>query len=39
MTSQLYCYISVTSDNIVMVMVTSYKITEKNVEGSERMIS
>jgi len=34
-----HCYISVTSYDIVTVMVTSYKITEKDIEGSGRMMS
>jgi len=31
------CHISVTSDVTVTVMVTSHEITEKEIEGSERM--
>ena len=33
------CHTSVTSDDIVTVMVTSLEITEEKVEGSGRMIS
>ena len=33
MTSKSYCHISVTSDDMVTVTVTSYKITEKNIKG------
>ena len=33
------CHTSVTSDDIVTVIVTSNNITEKDVKGSERMIS
>ena len=36
--SESYCHISVTPDDIVTVMVTSYKVTEKDIEDSERMI-
>ena len=32
------CHIYVTSDEMVTVMVTSYKIAEEEIEGSERMI-
>ena len=32
-------YILVISDNMVTVMVTSHKVTEKDIEGSERIIS
>jgi len=34
-----HCHTSVTSDDIVTVMVTSHKITEKDIKGSGRMIS
>ena len=34
-----HCHKSVTSDDMVTVMVTSHEITEKDVEGSERMTS
>ena len=36
--SQSHCHTSVTSNNIVTVIVTSYKITEKDVEDSRKMI-
>ena len=39
MTSGSHCHTSVTSDDMVTVMVTSHEITEKDVEGSERIIS
>ena len=32
------CHTSVTLDDMVTVIVTSYKVTRKNVEGSGRMI-
>ena len=38
MTLQSHCHTSVTSDDTVTVTVTSHKVTEKNVEGSEKMI-
>jgi len=34
-----YCHTSVTSYNMVTVMVTSYEVTEKDVEGSGRITS
>ena len=34
-----HCHTSVTSDDMVTVMVTSYDITEKDIEGSRRIIS
>ena len=34
-----HCHTSVTSDDIVTVIVISYEITEKNVEGFERIMS
>jgi len=37
--SQLHCHTSVTPDNIVIVIVTSHKITGKNVEGSGKIMS
>ena len=37
--SQSHCYTSVTSDDIVTVMVTSHEVTNKDIESSERMIS
>ena len=37
-TSQLCCHTSVTSYDIVTVIVTSHEVTEKNIEGSRRMI-
>ena len=37
--SQSYCHTSVISNNIVIVTVTDYKVTEQNVESSGRMIS
>ena len=33
-----YCHTSVTLDDIVTVTVTSHKVTEKDVEGSEKMM-
>ena len=36
---QSYCYTSVTSDDMVTVMVTSHMITEKDIENSKRIIS
>ena len=39
MISELHCYILVTSDDMVTVMVTSHKIIKKNVKDSERMMS
>ena len=35
-----YCHISVsvTLDDMVIVIVTSYKVTEKDIEDSERMM-
>ena len=39
MISQSHYHTSVTLDDMVTVMVTSYKVTEKGVEGSEKMIS
>ena len=34
-----HSHTSVTSDDIATVIVTSYKITEKNIEASEKMMS
>jgi len=34
----LYCHTSVTSDDMVTVVVTSHKVTEKNIEGSEKIM-
>jgi len=34
----LYCHTSVTSDDMVTVIVTSHKVTEKNIEGSEKIM-
>jgi len=34
-----HCHTSVTSDDTVTVMVTSHKITEKDIESSGRMMS
>ena len=39
MTSQSHCHPSVTSDDMVTVTVTSHEVTEKDVEGSGKMIS
>ena len=36
-TSWSYCHTSVTSDDMVTVIVTSYKIIEKNIKDSEKM--
>jgi len=36
--SQSHCHTSVTSNNIVTVIVTSHKVIEKGVEDSEKMI-
>ena len=36
--SQSCCHISVTSDDMVIVIVISYEITEKDIEGSRKMI-
>ena len=36
MISQSHCHTSVTSDDMVTVIVTSYKITEKKVEDSKK---
>ena len=33
-----HCHTSVTSDIMVTVMVTSHEITEKDIEGSERIM-
>jgi len=33
-----HCHKSVTSDNMVTVTVTSYEITEKDIEDSGKMI-
>jgi len=33
-----HCHTSVTSDDMITVMVISYKITEKNIKGSGRII-
>ena len=38
MTSQSHCHTSVTSDDMVTVMVTSYEVTEKDVKGSGKII-
>ena len=37
--SQPHYHTSVTSDGMVTVIVTSYEVTEKNVEGSGKMMS
>jgi len=37
--SQSHCHISVKSDDMVTVMVTSHEVTEKSVEGFRKMIS
>ena len=37
-TSWLYCYTAVTLDEKVTVIVTSHKVTEKDVDDSGRMI-
>ena len=34
-----HCHTSVTSDDIVIVIVTSHKVMEKDIEGSRKMIS
>ena len=34
-----YCHTSVTSDDMVIITVISHNITEKDLEGSRRMIS
>ena len=34
---QSHCYTSVTSDDMVTVMVTSHEIIEKDIEGSRRI--
>ena len=34
----LHCHTSVTPDDMVTVMVTSHEITEKNVEGSGKIM-
>ena len=34
----LYCHTSVTSDDMVTVVVTSHKVTEKNIEDSEKIM-
>ena len=39
MTSCSHCHKSVTLDDMVTVMVTSHKVTEKDIEGSERITS
>jgi len=33
-----HCHTSVTSDDTVTVIVTSYEVIEKDIEGSGRMI-
>ena len=33
---QSHCHKSVTSDDMVTVMITSHKITEKDIKGSEK---
>ena len=33
-----HCHTSVTSDDTVIVIVTSHKVMEKNIEGSRKMI-
>ena len=38
-TSQSHYHIQVTSDDMVTVIVTSHKVTEKDIEGSRRIIS
>ncbi len=38
MTSQLHDHTSVTSDDMVTVMVISHKVTEKNIEDSGKMM-
>jgi len=37
--SQSHCHTSVTSYDTATVMVTSHEVTEKDVEGFEKMIS
>jgi len=39
MTLQLCYHTSVTSDNMVTVIVTSHEIIEKDIKDSERIIS
>ena len=36
--SHTYCHTLVTSDDKVTVMVTSYKVIEKNIKGFEKII-
>ena len=36
--SQSHYHISVTSDDMVTVMVTSHEVTEKDVEGFKKMM-
>ena len=38
MISGSYCHTSVTLDDMVTVTVTSHKITEKDIEGSGKMM-
>ena len=38
MISQSHCHTSVTSDDMVTVIVTSHKIPEKDIEGSGRIV-
>jgi len=35
----LYCHTSVTLDDTVIVIVTSHKVIEKDIEGSRKIIS
>jgi len=36
---QSHCHTSVTSDDIVIVMITSHEVIEKGIEGSGKMTS
>ena len=36
--SQSYCHTSVILDDMVTVMVTSYEVIEKDIEGSKRIM-
>ena len=38
MISQSHCYISVTSDDTVTVIVTSHMVTEKDIKNSKKII-
>ena len=37
--SGLHCHTSVTSYDMITVIVTSHEVTEKNIEGSRKMTS